>query len=176
MIRNTWYGGDAPADGLNIENHRNIRNTHKRTYNCGGYALGTYSWYCPYRDEWEDFFSLFGDMYTEIEDEDIEMIYERITGIAIRTMLEDFAHRHIHVISEVADRKENETVIAFRHDLTDFHYLKLGANGVWYSKMGGSEHITTHKAEEVLNDELEWVMGCHVYDSRIILLALEKEN
>lgn len=177
MIRNTWFGGISDlADGLNIENRRNIKNTNKRTYNCGGYALGTYSWYCPYRDELEDYFTLFDDMYSEIEDEDRDMIYDRITRIAVRTMLEDFAHRHIRVISEVTDRKENETVVAFRHDLTDFHYLKMGANGVWYSKMGGSNYITTYKAEEVLDNSSGWDMGHHLYDSKIILLALEREN
>ena len=36
-----------PTDPFNFLRNRNVRNTEKRTYNCGGYALDTFSWYCP---------------------------------------------------------------------------------------------------------------------------------
>ena len=35
-------------DPFNKNNKRNVRNTERNTYNCGGYALGTFSWYCPH--------------------------------------------------------------------------------------------------------------------------------
>ena len=36
------------ADYLNKEHKRNLANTKISQYNCGGFALGTYSWYRPY--------------------------------------------------------------------------------------------------------------------------------
>ena len=32
------------ADDLNLNKTRNVKNTDIDDYNCGGYALGTYSW------------------------------------------------------------------------------------------------------------------------------------
>ena len=174
MIRNTRMG-IAPTDGLNVNHERNIRNTNKRTYNCGGYALGTYSWYCPYRDELEDYFSLFSSLETEIELDDLCVIYERIGEISLRTMLSDFAHRNIHEIKDVRERKENEIVVAFRFSLFDFHFMKLGANNQWYSKRGGCEEIETIPADVVFNED-GWRFGFENYDSHLMLLALEKEN
>ena len=45
-------------DDFNINRKRNTRNTSKRLYNCAGYALGTFSWYCPHstEDERNSFF------------------------------------------------------------------------------------------------------------------------
>ena len=34
-------------DYLNSNNYRNINNTSITLYNCGGYALNTFNWYCP---------------------------------------------------------------------------------------------------------------------------------
>lgn len=46
MISARWFG-DIPKDGFNLKQKRNIRNTYKDNYNCGGYALETFSWYLP---------------------------------------------------------------------------------------------------------------------------------
>ena len=35
-------------DPKNSNHLRNINNTDKFDYNCGGYALGTFSWYTPF--------------------------------------------------------------------------------------------------------------------------------
>ena len=37
-------------DYLNRQKTRNINNTCTSDYNCGGYALRTFSWYLPYDD------------------------------------------------------------------------------------------------------------------------------
>ena len=43
------YGAPRLSDPFNTLGLRNINNTIKRYYNCGGYALGTFSWYWPVR-------------------------------------------------------------------------------------------------------------------------------
>lgn len=48
-------------DEFNLSNKRNVRNTPRRTYNCGGFALGCFSWYCPR----EDFFQYAFNDYAE---------------------------------------------------------------------------------------------------------------
>ena len=42
MVRNTSF------DPLNNQKTRNIKNSNRYNYNCGGYALETFSWYCPH--------------------------------------------------------------------------------------------------------------------------------
>lgn len=158
-------------DILNKNNSRNIRNTNKHTYNCAGYALGTYSWYVPCNGEGDNLWSLFQEMATDIDDEDdLENIYEHIYEIAHTTLMRDFAHRNIRPICDVKDRRENETVIAFRFCLFDFHFMKLGKNGVWYQKCGGREEIETLSADDVFDDI--WISGIDTYDSSIYLYAL----
>ena len=40
-------------DWLNRSGLRNADNTDIDLYNCGGYALGTYSWYMPYPENFD---------------------------------------------------------------------------------------------------------------------------
>ena len=44
-------------DELNISHERNLNNTPRTSFNCAGFALGTYSWYCPREgeSEWKDY-------------------------------------------------------------------------------------------------------------------------
>jgi len=134
------------ADKLNRQRIRNIHNTGKYSYNCGGYALNTFSWYCP-------------------SDKD-----ERVCALnntleeCVNTMLKDFSDlRCINNLNEVRD---GEYALAFRLSDFDFHYVKRGLNNVWRSKMGGSQYITTMKEYEVLNEE--WFPD---YDGEIQLFA-----
>ena len=39
------------TDPFNHNGKRNRSNTDTDDYNCGGFALGTYSWYAPYRSD-----------------------------------------------------------------------------------------------------------------------------
>ena len=70
-----------PTDPFNFLRNRNVRNTEKRTYNCGGYALGTFSWYCPHRAE--DDLTHFGNYYAEDLSE-----AEVITQHSVQVMLD----------------------------------------------------------------------------------------
>ena len=47
------YHAPTLGDPFNTLGLRNVSNTVKRYYNCGGYAFGTFSWYWPGRTEEE---------------------------------------------------------------------------------------------------------------------------
>lgn len=140
------------VDELNFNGFRNIHNTNKNYYNCGGYALGTYSWYCPYDD--------FDDSYT---------IKER-TQLAVDYMLNDFCD--LRVIKTLEEVTENEYVIAFRMSKYDFHYMVKKGNQ-WYSKLGSRYKIDRVPQEIVFSKA--WFTDCGItYDGPLVLFAKRK--
>ena len=137
-------------DEYNRLGKRNIKNTTKRTYNCGGYALESFSWYLP-RLNGDDVCRADG---TTIED-------------CVKAMEEDFPN--LRRIQEISELKENEYAVAFRLSDYDFHYIKRARNGHWYHKMGGLHYIRTMKEEVVFSES--WGKG---YDGEIALLAIAR--
>lgn len=135
-------------DEYNSLRKRNVRNTDKRTYNCGGYALESFSWYLPRHD----------GIPTE-PDTTIES--------CVKAMMEDFPN--LRVITSIDDLRENEYAVAFRLSDYDFHYVKRAANGHWYHKMGSSNYISTMKEEVVFSES--WGYG---YEGEIVLLAITR--
>jgi hypothetical protein len=142
------------TDPMNFNHARHLRNTPKRFYNCGGFALGTFSWYCPYErgfDPLEDGFE------TDLEN-------YLITRICVSTMLREFADlRQLWELrfaslkeieaNLVEQLEEDEYLIAFRiSDDGDFHYAKKASNGVWYHKMGARERIERTTFAEINED------------------------
>ena len=146
-------------DPLNNNNTRNIRNTDKYEYNCGGYALGTFTWYCP-RAVGERVKYSFGC---------IEEAYE-ITMHAVAHMVYEFEGK-IRMIRAMRDLRMDERVVAFRLASDgDFHYIKKTMCG-WYHKMGSSHCINRMSEYDVFNTE--WCGGR--YDGPIVLLAIKKD-
>ena len=137
-------------DNYNVLRKRNIRNTEKRFYNCGGYALESFSWYLPRHDNTPTG----RDYGSTIED-------------CVEAMLEDFPN--LRVITSIDDLRENEYAVAFRLSDCDFHYIKRARNGHWFHKMGGSHYISTMKEEVVFSES--WGRG---YDGEIALLAIAR--
>lgn len=148
-------------DPFNFEKRRNIKNTDKNLYNCGGYALGTFSWYCPNAEE-DDPFGLWNFIFSPLP---IPELMERVTASAVEQMLIEFAD--LRVITTLAEVKSDEYPIAFRvsHD-GDFHYVKRARNGHWYHKLGSDSRIC-RMAESVVFSK-DWG---YRYDGRIVLLA-----
>lgn len=145
-------------DELNLNGFRNIRNTDKEFYNCGGYALGTYSWYCPNDDGWDS--SIYDDHFT----------MEERTQFAIDYMLNDFCD--LRVIKTLEEVTENEYAIAFRLAKDDFHYMVKKGNK-WYSKAGSSYKIKKFSQEIVLGKA--WFTDYGVtYDGPLVLFAKRK--
>lgn len=121
-------------DPFNNNKKRNIKNTLKRDYNCAGYALETYSWYCPF------------DESTIIEGD-----IEDLEKLAIHVLTRDF---NLIPISQHNIRNKNYdlnqyNIIAFRFSNDDFHFQKLGKNMKWYEKRGGTSIINSHSYDEV---------------------------
>lgn len=149
------------TDPLNNGGARNIRNTPKRSYNCGGFALECYSWYCP-RPARSSRFSY--GFFTDKE-------AKEKTKRSVQCMLADFPD--LRVISSLDEVRPDEYAILFRHSSDgDFHFLKRGKNGVWYHKMGGSRFIEIIPKSEIFN---YWGMWGR-YDGPIVIFAKKRKT
>lgn len=138
---------DIKKDWFNREGRRNVYNTDIDFYNCGGFALGTYSWYTPYSRhfEKEDMIDLIVESIQE------GYSYEEITSEILnhfeKQMLKDFDN--LRPVAAEYVEKENEELIAFRifYDIEffdfdevdffdfDFHY-RVKRKGNWLEKCG----------------------------------------
>lgn len=148
-------------DAFNLKNLRNMQNTEKRKYNCAGFALETYSWYCPHRNDWASL------MYSSLSDAEV-------TEQCVQIMLEDF--KDLRIITDLSELKDGEYAIAFRisRDYEDFHFARRMPDGKWYNKMGGSFLIEEMDEHEVFHEE--WDRGYYLYDGPVVLMAkIEKE-
>lgn len=144
-------------DLFNNEHARNIHNTNTRFYNCAGYALGTFSWYCPYDDY--DIFSLLSDSNT----------LESITQQTVSHMLKDFEGK-LRVISSLKELRKDEYAIAYRVSSDgDFHFMKK-ARTRWHHKRGRMSTILTESEDNVLNS-----IWCGRYDGPIVLMAMRRK-
>lgn len=157
-------------DPMNVNHNRNLRNTEKSLYNCGGYALGTFSWYCPYE---RGFDPLEEGWETDLEE-------TLITHICVSTMLREFPNqlRQLWAWGDLEEREEslmeqlqeNEYLVCFRISSDgDFHYAKKQANGVWYHKMGARQRIERTTFEEI--HEEHWLGR---YDGSVVYFAKTK--
>ena len=150
-------------DYLNPSHTRNVRNTPITDYNCGGYALGTFSWYRPALKlmDW-------GDECVSLTPTEVEETYKH----CIETILTDFPT--MRVIRKVKDLRANEYAIAFRlggiDGVDDFHFIKRARNGQWYHKRGAlaPERISKDKIFEPV-----WYNSGWLYRGKIILFAKE---
>ena len=155
----SYYLKDDP---FNKNNNRNVRNTPKRNYNCGGYALGTFSWYCPHNEEDDTFFGYDYSFDTQ-EEAWVKTMY------AVSKMILDFEGNLRMIKSLNQLHKNTERVVAFRLSSDgDFHYIKKTKNG-WRHKCGASYYIRRMSEHDVFNTN--WNGR---YDGPIILLAIKK--
>lgn len=151
------------GDPFNSNHERNLKNTAKRTYNCAGYALETFSWYLPvpYYDsdelEWFDW----GSFDT--------MKRHRLSVEFVNQILADFPDARLIDGLEEVDEK-TEYAFAFRVGVDDFHFVKRGANHTWYEKRGSSPCIYRISEHDVFNSD--WDDGR--YNGPIFLFAKER--
>lgn len=163
---------DIKKDWFNREGKRNSTNTDSDYYNCGGFALSTYSWYKPYSYDRSEIV----DTIVNLTDEGLS--YEKITSIILdkfeEQMLEDFPD--LKVVSNSYQPKEDEDLIALRifyyleleedngeYEVDffdyDFHY-RVFREGVWIEKCGSCP------IQEAWDPEWETYDG-YYYDSEI---------
>ena len=151
-------------DPFNRDNKRNLFNTQRHTYNCGGYALGTFSWYCPHNEADDTARRGYDYSFNTQEEAWIKTMY------AVSKMVLDFQGNLRMIKSLDQLNRGTERVVAFRLSSDgDFHYIKKSANGQWHHKQGGSFPIRRMSQDEVLNS-----VWCNRYDGPVILLAIKK--
>lgn len=144
------------GDPFNILGLRNIGNTAKHYYNCGGYALGTFSWYWPGRTEEE---------YDEIMECAGDEDWDNVLKLASEAIISELPGWSVVPFNLVMERKyspKEYEIVALRFCDYDFHFWKLGRNWNWYDKMGSIGRINRHAFEDVRDT---W---CHRYDSPIV--------
>ena len=170
-----FLGEWRDKDPYNSLHERNEYNTDDFDYNCAGFALRTYSWYCPNHESlrlmFEDYINETG--YTTYE------ILDRVTYILVQTMLEDFKGR-LRVVMDESEVFPDEELIAFRVAANyddemeydpdyadfDFHYQVL-RHGRWQEKNGDGP---VHFCPSPLDSEA-WDAGWIIYNGPQILLA-----
>lgn len=133
-------------------------------YNCGGYALETYTWYRPSNDCWFDY------GMEEMDEEEMAIQTQKCVDF----MLKQFKGL-LRVIKGTWELQEQEYMIAFKIDgggENDFHYMKRARNGHWSHKLGGHP-VMKIKKEKVFKDH--WVFSDITYYGKTVFLAM-KEN
>ena len=126
-------------------------------YNCGGFALSTYTWVRPF----------------EFVEDNIEMYpyrFDRGLWRLVGGLLEQF---NIRCVTSFKYISSNEYPAIFRVGSNDFHFMRYSKllDG-WIDKMGGSSCINLHKEKEIMREY--WYGGR--YDSQIIKLAVRKNS
>lgn len=148
-------------DARNEQGLRNEENTWIGHYNCGGYALRTFSWYCPCEDKEND-----GNYFIANNEEELELITQK----CIKKMLKDFSG--LRVIGNLKELEKNEYAIAFRigGEYDDFHYCVRKTNGHWYQKCGACP-IEKVSKNYVFNEIWQDPFRINRYIGRVVLLA-----
>ena len=159
MVRQFQWGiASQQIDELNLFSQRNLRNTPRRSFNCGGFALGCFSWYCPRRR-----LNTYGSSYSFCSLSEAK----RKTGLSVQIMLEDFPT--MRVVTTLEEVQSDEYPILFRHSSDgDFHFIKRADNGVWYHKRGASINIEIMPKEKIFDI---WV---NRYDGPVVIFAKKK--
>lgn len=148
------------SDLFNVQRKRNISNTERYLYNCAGYALGTFSWYCPNEED-------LGYWGHEENLSDVEMFAK--TFETVNFMLKDFKGK-LRVISSLEELRKDEYAIAYRVSSDgDFHFMKK-ARTRWHHKRGNTPTILTESEDNVFNS-----IWCDRYDGPIVLMAMRRK-
>lgn len=164
MVVRTSYKIDYPYDCLNKKGKRTIYNTPREAFNCGGYALNTISWYCPY-SRCDD--GSFPKLYQRLKRD-----YRAVLEYTVEYMLKEF-NKRLRVIQSLDELQEGEEAVGYRIATNgwDFHYIRRKNNGSWYGKRGACPLIERYTAAQVFDsNSAAWSYGD--YDSEMVLFAL----
>lgn len=146
-------------DYLNLKQRRNYNNMRKLQYdyNCGGYALGTFSWYLPFSKEESEYYD---EEFFFIDTTEVTAV--RLEKCASYIVSEIPWARRIQTIEEC---DQDEYAVAFRFGGGDFHFLRQLKGDVWKGK-SGALGFTIYSQESVFRSD--W--NCR-YNSPIVLFA-----
>ena len=126
-------------------------------YNCGGFALSTYTWVRPF----------------EFAEDNIKMYpyrFDRGLWHLVGGLLDQF---NVRCVTSFKYISSNEYPVVFRVGSNDFHFMRYSIllDG-WIDKRGNSNFINFHKEREVMRG---WWYG-GMYDSQIVRLAVKKNS
>lgn len=163
-------------DPLNCNRTRNEGNTYYGDYNCGGWALGTFSWFVPYRAPVERYHCLAS---TEVEEDLRNLLEDQFLWEDVEFLLNTFSN--LTMINSLNDVSKDATVIAYRIGVFeddyeeewdyDFHF-KVRRHGHWTEKCGGGA-VKEVKEQDVFGDWINSVEGFY-YSSELILFELKE--
>lgn len=158
---------------LNLDRERNEQNMNALDYNCGGYALGTFTWILL------DSFNHGEDLEFEINEtddemmEDIELYVNDLEEECVKELVEDFKGL-VRPISALSELHEDEYAVLFRvsYDIKgyidDFHFVKRHHDG-HYSHKPGNTSIADFKGDPFDGD---WASNWLDYNAPIKILAV----
>ena len=132
------------------------------SYNCMGYALGTFKW-----EELKNFMYAGGNMSKRFS--------KSIIKHSLKACRRELIRNHkLRPISSPKRARATERVIAFRVGADDFHFARLNSDGTWTHKPGHSA-IRCMPVEE-LTDKKGWSLHrTHPYNSKICYFAIKTE-
>jgi hypothetical protein len=107
-------------------------------YNCFGYALGYYDWL-----DLDAFFNI-ADSKTNSNIEELNAIFED----CCMELEERYQLTRVYNINTLK-LNNNQHLIAFRIGYDDFHFCRLGSDGIWSHKPGGN-YIRTMEEKEFI--------------------------
>ena len=149
--------------------HR-VMTKHCVRYNCGGFALGTFNWYRPYK--FDCFEGTLDKSICDIRDDidcgcDYDEGCTEIANIMVKFMESEGLCRKI---SDSSELRKGEYLVAFKASYDDFHYVRRLSNGRWFHKMGWN------KIEEIFQDDVYddlWWEDLNCYCGNLHLLAVK---
>lgn len=178
-------------DYLNSDGRRNIDNTSRFDYNCGGYALNTFNWYYPRdifnsknfkkpEDEWRCRDQTIGNILKN-SNNNINTILNTYALRDSYYMIQNFNGK-LRRINSLKDLKKNERIIAYRlgYDKNslecDFHFIfKDYGDNKWSHKMGALKIENNKFTDDNIFSDI-WNLSYYCYSSNIILMALKVKN
>ena len=159
-----YYSNNLPNyDTVLRDTNNAIIDTIDYSYNCMGYALGTFKW-----DELESFYS--SDCFDKAK---VRKRWFKYSFKACRReLIRDYKLRPI---SSPKRARANERVIAMRIGADDFHFARLNSDGTWTHKPGRA-HITTMTTEELYEKKGWSLHRTHPYNSKIAFFAIRRDR
>ena len=131
-----FTGEYSKCDPYNRSNGRNVDNANTDEYNCAGFALRTYSWYCPnenpLREIFEDYFERGRDDFDGIM---ITSGYDDNSNLKVLELVNKYPNVYgtlgIHPeeanndynLNIILDNIDNNKIVAIGEIGLDYHYI-----------------------------------------------------
>lgn len=158
-----YYSNNLPNyDTVLRDTNNAIIDTIDYSYNCMGYALGTFEW-----DELNNF------IYSgDLPDKQSKHLIKQSFKACRRELIRAYKLRPI---SSPKRARANERVIAMRVGADDFHFARLNSDGTWTHKPGRSP-IRVMTTEELYEKKGWSLHRKHPYDSKIAFFAIRRDR